>query len=124
MRIERDKARARGAAAEWFAAVWLTFKGYRVIARQFRAHGGELDVVALTPYWRSPCTIVFVEVRARYTREQAVESVTAVKRRRVQRAAAQFCARRPRLALLPRRFDIIAVTQAGWPSHLVDAWRV
>lgn len=123
MRIERERARARGTAAEWIASLWLRLRGYRIIARQFRAHGGELDVVALTPYWKSPCTIVFVEVRARGTVEQAVGSVTAAKRRRVQRAAAQFCARRPRLAALPRRFDLIAVSQEGWPRHFVDAWR-
>lgn len=123
MRIEREKARARGTAAEWIATLWLLVRGYRVIARQFRAHGGELDVVALTPYWRTPCTIVFVEVRARDTVTLAVESITEAKRRRVERAAAQFCARRPRLARLPRRFDLVAVSQDGWPKHFVDAWR-
>lgn len=123
MRVEREKARARGTAAEWIAALWLIARGYRVIARQFRAHGGELDVVALTPYWRSPVTIVFVEVRARHTVALAVDSVTAAKRRRVERAAAQFCARRPRLSRLPRRYDLIAVSQESWPRHVVDAWR-
>ena len=123
MKAEKEKARARGAAAEWFASAWLFFKGYRILARQFRARGGELDVVALTPYWRSPCTIVFVEVRARGTLEQAIESVTPTKRGRVERAASQFCARRPRLAGLPRRYDLIVLGQTGWPLHVVDAWR-
>ena len=123
MKVDREKARARGAAAEWFATVWLILKGYRILARQFRARGGELDVVALTPYWRTPCTIVFVEVRARGTLEQAVESVTATKRGRVERAAAQYCARKPRLASLPRRYDLIVLGQTGWPRHFADAWR-
>ena len=123
MTLERDKARARGTSAEWLAAALLMAKGYRIIARQFRAHGGELDIVALTPYWRTPCTIVFVEVRARSTIEQAIESVTATKRRRVEKAAAQFCARRPKLAILPRRFDLVVLARTGWPRHLIDAWR-
>jgi putative endonuclease len=68
MSVEREKARARGTAGEWLAAAWLTAKGYRILTRQFRALGGELDIVALTPPW-SPRTIVFVEVRARGTVE-------------------------------------------------------
>lgn len=123
MRVEREKARARGTAAEWFATIWLFLKGYRIQARQFHAHGGELDVVALTPCWNSPCTIVFVEVRARSTLEQAVGSVTHAKRQRVAKAASQYCARNRKLATLPRRFDLIVLADRGWPRHLVDAWR-
>ncbi len=123
MTLERDKARARGTSAEWLAAALLMAKGYRIIARQFRAHGGELDIVALTPYWRTPCTIVFVEVRARGTIEQAIGSVTATKRYRVEKAAAQFCGRRPKLAKLPRRFDLVVLARTEWPRHLIDAWR-
>jgi putative endonuclease len=123
MNPERDKARALGTAAEWVASVWLIVKGYRILARQFRARGGELDIVALTPYWSSPCTIVFIEVRARGTLEQAIESVTAKKRQRVETAAAQFCARKPRLAKLPWRYDLVVVARSGWPRHLIDAWR-
>ena len=51
MALEHDKARARGVAAEWVATAWLAGKGYRILSRQFRAHGGELDIVALTPFW-------------------------------------------------------------------------
>ena len=122
MRLEREKARARGAAAEWLAAAWLTGKGYRILTRQFRAHGGELDIVALTPFWTMR-TIVFVEVRARGTIEQAAESVGAVKRRRVEAAAAQFCARRSKLGALPRRYDLVLLTPGRWPRHIIDAWR-
>lgn len=123
MRLEREKARARGTAAEWLAAAWLVGKGYRILTRQFRAHGGELDIVALTPFWTTRA-IVFVEVRARGTIEQAAESVGAVKRRRVEAAAAQFCARRPRLGALPRRYDLVLLTPGQWPRHMIDAWRL
>ena len=123
MTLRRERARARGLAAEWVAALFLFAKGYRILARQFRAPGGELDIVALTPRWRRPCTIVFVEVRARSTLELAVESVSATKRRRVETAAARFCARRPALSRLPRRYDLVVLANTGWPRHLVDAWR-
>lgn len=123
MKARREQARARGTAAEWFAAIWLQLKGYRILARQFRANGGELDVVALTPRWKSPCTIVFVEVRTRGTLEEAIASVGSIKRGRVERAASQFCARSPSLRRLPRRFDLVVLAQTGWPRHITDAWR-
>lgn len=122
MALEHDKARAKGLAAEWLAAAWLSGKGYRILSRQFRARGGELDIVALSPFWTTR-TIVFVEVRARGTVEQAIESVGAVKRRRVQSAAAQFCARKPKLGALPRRFDLILLAPGRWPYHMKDAWK-
>jgi len=122
MALEHDKARARGVAAEWVATAWLAGKGYRILSRQFRAHGGELDIVALTPFWTTR-TIVFVEVRARGTVEQAFESVGAVKRRRVQSAASQFCARKPKLGALPRRFDLVLLAPGRLPHHMIDAWR-
>lgn len=123
MGVERQKARARGTAAEWMAAAWLVGKGYRILTRQFRAKGGELDIVALTPFWTTR-TIVFVEVRARGTVAQAIESVGAIKRQRVERAAAQFCARQPKLSSLPRRFDLVLMAPGRWPHHMVDAWRL
>lgn len=123
MRLHREQARARGTAAEWVASLWLRFKGYRILARQFRARGGELDVVALTPYWHSPSTIVFVEVRTRGTLEDAIASVTDAKKGRVEGAARQFCARNPGLGRLPRRYDLIVLAETAWPRHLLDAWR-
>lgn len=122
MSLEREKARARGTAGEWLAALWLGLKGYRILTRQFRARGGELDIVALTPPW-APRTIVFVEVRARGTVEEAIDSVDALKRRRVETASAQFCARKPRLARLPRRYDLVLLAPGRWPHHVIDAWR-
>ena len=122
MRLEREKARARGTAAEWVATALLAAKGYRILARQFRAHGGELDIVGLSPFWTSR-TIVFVEVRARGTVQDAVESVGAEKRRRVETAAAQFCARKPKLKKLPHRFDLVLLAPGRWPHHMIDAWR-
>ena len=123
MGIQREQARARGSVAEWAAAWWLRLKGYRILARQFRARGGELDVVALTPYWHSPATIVFVEVRTRTTLGEAISSVSKTKKGRVEKAARQFCARMPGLGGLPRRYDLIVMAETAWPRHFRDAWR-
>ena len=121
MAQRHHEALARGRAAEWKAALWLAAKGYRILARGFRVTGGELDIVALPPIWQ-PQMVVFVEVRARETKEAAAESVGAHKRDRVAWAASQFCARRRNLAQLPWRFDLILLAPGCWPYHMRNAW--
>ena len=123
MTVERQKARARGLAAEWVAAVYLAAKGYRILTRQYRAQGGELDIVAVSPPWTRR-TLVFVEVRARATVEDAADSIGAEKRRRVESAAAQFRGRKPKLSKLPHRFDLVLLAHGRWPHHIIDVWRV
>jgi putative endonuclease len=121
--VEREKARARGTAGEWIAAAYLAAKGYRILSRQFRVQGGELDIVALTPFWTQR-TLVFVEVRARETVEAAADSVGATKREHVESAARLFRARKPKLNKLPHRFDLVLLAPGRWPHHIIDAWRV
>ena len=50
----------RGRLAEDDAAEWLAAQGYRLVERNHRNDGGELDVVA----WDGD-TLCFVEVKAR-----------------------------------------------------------
>ena len=97
-------AQARGAAAEALAAEHLAAHGLRVIARNVRCRGGEVDLVCLD---RSH--VVFVEVRLRSNGRfgGAAESITAAKQRRLVRAATRYLAMHPRLALLPSRFDVV-----------------
>jgi putative endonuclease len=77
-------AQVRGAAAEALAAEHLAAHGLRVIARNVRCRGGEVDLVCLD---RSH--VVFVEVRLRSNGRfgGAAESITAAKQRRVLIAA-------------------------------------
>lgn len=80
----RTPAQARGAAAEALAAAHLSAHGLRVIERNVRCRGGEVDLICLD---RSH--VVFVEVRLRSSARfgGAAESITAAKRRRVLIAA-------------------------------------
>ena len=57
---QKRKAQARGRLAEIAAALVLTLKGYRILARRFRCPVGEVDLIA-----RRFGTVVFVEVKAR-----------------------------------------------------------
>lgn len=113
---------ARGRAFEAQAARFLEEKGMRVVGRNVRTAGGELDVVA----WDG-ALLVFVEVRTRRGRGglDAAHSVTPKKQARVARAAAAFLDERgPWVGGPPRcRFDVV-VDNAGAIAHIPDAFRI
>jgi putative endonuclease len=100
----RTAAQASGEHAEALAAEFLAGRGLRIVARNFRVKGGELDLVA-----EDGRTLVFVEVRLRSNARfgGAGESITATKRRRVVLAARCFLASRKDYADRACRFDCV-----------------
>ena len=66
----RRRARKFGLRAERVAALWLLLKGYRILARQFRIAGGEIDIVA-----RRGGVVAFVEVKARPLLDDAAAAI-------------------------------------------------
>ena len=103
---------ALGAAGETRAAEHLTADGYRVLARNARVGGVEVDLVVA----RGPL-LVFVEVKTRRSRRAGLpeESVDARKQERLRRAALAWLHDPERPA--PRgarvRFDVIACEVDG-----------
>ncbi len=96
-----------GRAAEDAAARLLERAGYRILQRNFRARGGELDVVAMDG---GALAIVEVRYRASDRYGGAAASITAGKRHRVVRAARTLLMTQPALARLPARFDVVVVS--------------
>ena len=96
--------RAKGGEAERLAVSWLKRHGYRVVATNVVAGGGEIDVVA-----RVGETLCFVEVKARASGVfgPAVLAVDADKRRRIARAASAYLAKKPWEG--PCRFDVLGM---------------
>jgi putative endonuclease len=115
----RRRANRTGRRAEWVAALLLTLKGYRIIARGFTVTGGEIDIVA-----RRGSVLVFVEVKARPGLDEALLAVDGVKRRRVARAAAVWLARNPWAASLDFRGNAVLMAPKHWPRHVIDAFPV
>src|SRR6201996_5652615 len=87
---ERIAAFKLGLSAESRAAMFLIAKAYRILARRWKTPFGEIDIIA-----RRRHTLVFVEVKARASLEDAVEAVTAQSQRRIVNAAELWLAQHP-----------------------------
>ena len=118
-RETRRRAYGRGRRAEALAAWWLRLKGYRIVARGFRVPAGEIDLIA-----RRGRVLAHVEVKARPSLEEAREALTPRQRRRIERAAEAFLQRRPDLAGLDQRFDVVLLAPRRRPYHLENAWHI
>ncbi|MDP1613960.1 MAG: YraN family protein [Sulfuritalea sp.] len=92
---------ARGAAAEQLAADYLQRRGLKLIERNFRVKGGEIDLIC-----RDGRTTVFVEVRLRSRGDfgGAAASITATKQARLILAARHWLQRHGET---PCRFDCV-----------------
>jgi putative endonuclease len=87
-----DTTTQRGREAESLAASMLEKRGLRVIERNFRVRGGEIDLIC-----RDGKVLVFVEVRQRSRGDfgGAAASITTAKQRRIVLAARHYLAGRP-----------------------------
>jgi putative endonuclease len=82
--------------------------GYKILTRNFRIEGGEVDIVA-----RDGKTLVFIEVKTRaYDDPTPEEQVNAFKTHQVTKAAKVFLSRYG-FPQPPARFDVIAIV---WPT--------
>jgi len=111
---------ALGAEGEARAADHLRRRGYRIVARNVRAGGVEIDLIV-----RRGSLIVFVEVKTRRSRSQgpAEQAVDARKRARLVRGAAAWLHDHPRAARRAR-FDVIVCEpdpKAGWRLRHLEA---
>ena len=118
--LRRRLAEVRGRRAEIWAAWLLRLKGFRVLDRRWRGPGGEIDLVA-----RRGSLILFVEVKARNHRADALAAIHPAAPAPITAAASAWLARKThRTGADPRlRFDVITVRPAHLPRHLADAFR-
>ena len=96
----------KGADAEDFALAHLEAQGLRLIDRNVRVPGGEIDLLM-----RHHECLVVVEVRKRSNTGfgTATESIDARKRSRLIHATRMMLGRRPQFADMPIRFDVVAL---------------
>jgi putative endonuclease len=111
------KARRDGRFSEFTAAFWLMATGWRILAFRLKTPQGEIDILA-----RRGAVLAVVEVKRRRTIEAALEAVTHRQRQRLRAAAENLAAKRPDLAALAVRLDLIALAPGRLPRHIADAW--
>ncbi|HET7911110.1 MAG TPA: YraN family protein [Pseudolabrys sp.] len=114
---ERQAAFRVGISAESRAAAFLIAKGFRILARRWRSPLGEIDIVA-----RRRHLLVFAEVKARASLDEAAESVNVRQRRRIAAAAEIWLAAHPDDSIRDIRFDAILVTPGKIPRHIPGAF--
>jgi putative endonuclease len=106
-----------GVSAEARAAAYLMAKGYRILAKRFRTPVGEIDLVA-----RRRNVVVFVEVKARATLDDAAYAVTPRQQRRIIDAAQTWLMAHPEHAEFDLRFDAMLIAPRRLPRHLLAAF--
>jgi putative endonuclease len=121
--VRRRSRNELGAEGERRAAAHLVQRGYRIVARNVRADGIEMDLIA-----RRGRLIVFVEVKTRRSRAFGLpeEAVDSRKRARLIRGAAAWL-HENRRGIRRTRFDVIVcecrVDERDWRlRHLEGAF--
>ena len=103
-RKQRDRLQQSGPKGEQLAEKFIEQKGYRILARSFRALGGEIDLIA-----EKNNTLIFVEVKTATTPQfgQPEAWVTPAKQAQIIKIATAYLHQHPDHA--PPRFDVIAI---------------
>ena len=125
MRIEYNKRRVAyksGVIAEYVAAMYLVFKGYRPLKLRYKTKSGEIDLIVLRGR-----SLVFVEVKNRKSIREAHEAVLPRGRRRIEKAAMMFLSENPQYQNYDLRFDVVGLVfrKRILPihiEHLDNAW--
>ncbi len=97
-----------GLQGEEIAKDYLIRKGMRCIETRYREKPGEIDLIM-----EDGDTVVFVEVKARFSQRQqgfGLSAVTPAKQKKIARAAVLFLARKNWLKRAVR-FDVLEINQ-------------
>ena len=107
----------KGLAGESRAVLYLQKIGYRLVHKRYRSLYGEVDLIM-----RDNDTLVFVEVKLRYTGRSGdgLMAVTKKKQRRIIKTALFYLAEHDHDGSI--RFDVIEETGDG-VRHITDAFQ-
>jgi len=101
-----DPRKTKGNQGEDLAAQALEKRGYKIVARNFRARFGEIDIIATHGQ-----TLVFVEVKTRHGQSfgSPKGAVGRAKQQKICLAAMEYLSATGQQSA-PARFDVVAIT--------------
>ena len=117
--MKRKASYQRGIKAEFLAKIFLRLKGYRILAHRYKTPVGEIDLIA-----KKGQLLIFIEVKARESMEQALESVSSTQQKRIIRAALYYLNSIHKYEKYTTRFDVICIDRTFLPKHLENAWQM
>ncbi len=107
-----------GLNAELGAIIFLSLKGYKILARRYQSPVGEIDIIA-----RKGDFLVAVEVKARNGDFLADELVSNHQKQRIKRAISAFIGLNfDQYQNSTIRFDLIIIRPYLWPLHFLGFW--
>jgi putative endonuclease len=107
-----------GELGEEIAANFMIARGYRILERNYRCKGGEVDIIARDPGDKS---LVFIEVKTRRGLTYGVPqlAVTPFKQRQISKAALTWLGKN-KLHDSNARFDVIAILLHSDGNHAIE----
>ena len=116
----RDRGRAAwfaGAAAEKTVAMLYDRRGADLLETRWRGRGGEIDLIL-----RDGSELVFCEVKAARTPDDAIMRLRPAQMRRIHAAASEYLGLVPEGQLAQVRFDLAVVDGAGRADIIENAF--
>ena len=98
-----------GQQGEDLAATYLQQQGYEILARNFRCHKGELDIICC---WQGELVFVEVKTRRNLNFGYPEEAITAKKRATIRSVALTWL-QQERWPYQGMRFDVISIIMSG-----------
>jgi putative endonuclease len=120
MTKQRVSTVRRGVEGEQKAVAFMMDRGWTVLERNFRAVGGEIDIIA-----EKGDTVAFVEVKAwdALPQGELEHSIGSRKQGRIARAARSYISRSRALSEKRLRFDVIFLGgEASEVQHIENAF--
>ena len=116
------KAYQHGYLAEFIARLYLRLKGYKIIHKNYKIPVGEIDIIA-----KKKNCLIFIEVKYRKNKYDALHAAPKHTQNRVSRAAEYYMAQNSRYTQgnahnFTLRFDFIACALPYYIKHIKNAW--
>lgn len=119
VKTQKEKTYDKGVWAEKYASTYLMAKGYKVLETRYKTRYGEIDLII-----QKDNVIAFVEVKARRSIDEALESITSKMKERIAQTAQYYLSQHEEALNCDLRFDVVAIKPPLFLAHLDNAWHL